>query len=77
MRVFMGGCDFSRWLDCRNYEPRDVVDLTRPPDPDFFEAIPVSDKVNKVTNAGPDLQEPIAASPRLPKPSGSGQLTLL
>jgi putative SOS response-associated peptidase YedK len=69
--------DFARWLDCRNHEPRDVADLMRPLDPDFFEAIPVSDKVNKVANVGADLQEPIAASPVPPKPPGSGQLTLL
>jgi hypothetical protein len=28
----------------------------RPVQEDFFEAIPVSDKVNKVSNATPDLQ---------------------
>ncbi|WP_274629455.1 SOS response-associated peptidase [Arvimicrobium flavum] len=49
--------DFARWLDCRNQEPRDVADLMQPADPDFFEAIPVSDKVNKVANTGPDLQQ--------------------
>jgi putative SOS response-associated peptidase YedK len=54
--------DFSRWLDCRSNEPRDVADLLRPADPGFFEAIPVSDKVNKVANTGPEIQEPIDAS---------------
>lgn len=53
--------DFSRWLDCRHSEPRHVLDLLRPAAPDFFEAVAVSDKVNKVTNTGPDLQHPIAA----------------
>jgi putative SOS response-associated peptidase YedK len=77
MPVVIEPGDFARWLDCRNYEPRDVIDLTRALDPDFFEAIPVSDKVNKVANVGPDLQVPLAASPLRPKPSGSGQLTLL
>ncbi len=48
--------DFSRWLDCRGNEPRDVADLMRPVTPDFFEAIPVSDKVNKVANRGPEIQ---------------------
>lgn len=49
--------DFRRWLDCRKYEPREVADLMQPAQADFFEAIPVSDRVNKVANMGPDLQE--------------------
>ncbi|MBP0438966.1 SOS response-associated peptidase [Tianweitania sediminis] len=52
--------DFSRWLDCRTREPRDVQDLLRPVEPGFFEAIPVSDKVNKVANIGADLIRPVA-----------------
>jgi putative SOS response-associated peptidase YedK len=60
--------DFARWLDCRANEPRDVADLMRPADPGFFEAIPVSDKVNKVANTGPEIQEPVdvdeSASPK-------------
>ena len=51
--------DFSRWLDCRTQEPRDVADLLQPVEPGFFEAIPVSTKVNKVANSGPDVQEPV------------------
>ena len=39
----------------------------RPPEPDFFEAIPVSDKVNKVANIGPELHEP-GTSPPKPEP---------
>lgn len=80
--------DFSRWLDCRNYEPREVADLMRPADPDFFEAIPVSDKVNKVANRNPDVQdrvepgaakpEPKNARPKAQKPpEGDGQMRLL
>ncbi len=51
--------NFELWLDCRTREPRDVVDLLEPVDDDFFEAIPISDKVNKVVNVGPDLQHEI------------------
>ncbi len=58
--------DFARWLDCRNQEPRDVADLMQPADPDFFEAIPVSDKVNKVANTGPELQKRVEL--RRPEP---------
>jgi len=57
MPVVIHQHDFSRWLDCRFQEPRDVADLLRPTEPDFFEAIPVSDLVNKVANVGPEIQE--------------------
>jgi putative SOS response-associated peptidase YedK len=73
--------DFSRWLDCRTQEPRDVIDLMRPAQADFFEAIPVSDLVNKVANTGPDLQrrvEPATTASREPakKAPAADQLTL-
>lgn len=76
---------FSRWLDCRTQEPREVADLLRPVEDDFFEAIPISDRVNKVANVGPDIQapvaEPVAARPLSAKKGrggdDSGQLSLL
>ncbi|MGB7286322.1 MAG: SOS response-associated peptidase [Salaquimonas sp.] len=49
--------DFDRWLDCRNYEPRDMVDLMQPVEDGFFDIIPISDKVNKVANGGPEIQD--------------------
>jgi len=51
--------DFDRWLDCKTQEPRDVADLMQPVEDGFFEAIAVSDKVNKVANTGPDIQAPV------------------
>ncbi|WP_127597038.1 SOS response-associated peptidase [Nitratireductor alexandrii] len=54
---------FSRWLDCRRNGPADVADLLSPVEPGFFEAIPISDKVNKVANAGADILEPVALAP--------------
>ncbi|HEV7251134.1 MAG TPA: SOS response-associated peptidase [Shinella sp.] len=51
--------DFSRWLDCKTQEPRDITDLMKPIDDGFFEAIPVSDRVGKVANMGPDILEPV------------------
>ncbi|MCT7375971.1 SOS response-associated peptidase [Chelativorans salis] len=48
---------FSRWLDCVRSEPRDVADLLAPVEEGFFEAVPVSDRVNKVANTGPEVQE--------------------
>lgn len=61
MPVVIQPHDFERWLDCRTQEPRDVAHLMRAPDEGFFEAVPVSDKVNKVANTGPELQEREAA----------------
>ena len=60
---------FSRWLDCVRNEPRDVADIVRPVEPGFFEAIPVSDKVNKVANSGPELQERVELAE--PRPEGA------
>jgi putative SOS response-associated peptidase YedK len=57
MPVVIGPEHFSRWLDCVAYEPRDMADLLEPAASGFFEAIPVSDKVNKVANVGPELME--------------------
>ncbi|PBC03058.1 SOS response-associated peptidase [Mesorhizobium sp. WSM3860] len=57
MPVVIEERDFARWLDCRTQEPRDVLDLLKPAEPDFFEAIPISDLVNKVANTGPEIQE--------------------
>jgi putative SOS response-associated peptidase YedK len=80
MPVVIQPQDFERWLDCRTQEPRDVAHLMRPPQEGFFEAIPVSDKVNKVANTGPDLQEQveptISKAPEKQRPSEAGQLTL-
>ncbi len=59
MPVVIRRQDFSRWLDCKTQEPREVADLMKPIDDGFFEAIPVSDKVGKVANMGPDILEPV------------------
>lgn len=83
MPVVIQPADYARWLDCRTQEPRDVADLMRPAEPDFFEAIPISDKVNKVANTGPEIQAPVAAG-EAPKaavspdktPKGDPQLKL-
>ncbi|TGT68526.1 SOS response-associated peptidase [bacterium M00.F.Ca.ET.159.01.1.1] len=82
MPVVIEERDFARWLDCRTQEPRDVLDLLKPAEPDFFEAIPVSDLVNKVANTGPEIQErgivgPQAEKVRRQKPGADeNQITL-
>lgn len=59
MPVVIHPADFDRWLDVKGHEPRQVSDLFVSLEPGFFEAVPVSDKVNKVANAGPDVQDRI------------------
>lgn len=62
---------FDRWLDCVRNEPRDVADIMAPVEPGFFETIPVSDKVNKIANIGPDIQDEVEISLE-EKPSAPG-----
>ncbi len=38
MPVVIDPENFTRWLDCRHGEPRDIVDLMRPASEDYFEA---------------------------------------
>ena len=81
MPVVIQPRDFSRWLDCKGREPHHVADLLVPADEDFFEAIPVSDKVNKVANMGPDVQEPVDITAETPEladedPEDDNQLSL-
>jgi putative SOS response-associated peptidase YedK len=63
MPVVIRPQDFSRWLDCRGREPRDVADLMRPVDDDFFEAVPVSEAVNAVANDNAALLERVEPQP--------------
>ncbi|MFK7903062.1 MAG: SOS response-associated peptidase, partial [Nitratireductor sp.] len=65
MPVIIEPKDFERWLDCKTQEPRDILDLMQPAREDLFEAIAVSDLVNKVSNATPKTQEPISEEERL------------
>lgn len=79
--------EFARWLDCRDREPRDVADLLRPLDPGSLEVIPVSTLVNKVSNAGPEVLEPVIVEeadesrrdtdPDNGNDGGDGQMSLL
>jgi putative SOS response-associated peptidase YedK len=81
MPVVIQPSDFDRWLDCAHYEPRDVKDLLAPVGDDYFEAIAVSGLINKVANAGPEVQEPGLAegapepAPRQKKPGAGGSAT--
>jgi putative SOS response-associated peptidase YedK len=79
MPVVIAPEDFSRWLDCKTQEPRHVADLMTAAAEDFFEAVPVSNLVNKVSNTGPELIKQVAEPlPEIkpPKKPDSGQLSL-
>lgn len=69
MPVVIHPKDFARWLDCKTQEPRDVMDLTNGVEDGFFDAIAVSDRVNKVANTDADIQAPGSATPINPKPT--------
>lgn len=56
MPVIVQPEDYERWLNCKDVLAREVHDVMNPVQKDFFEIIPVSDKVNKVANTSPDLQ---------------------
>jgi putative SOS response-associated peptidase YedK len=72
MPIVIAPEDFSRWLDCKTQEPREVSDLMVPPQSDLFEAIPISDLVNKVANTGPELLERVEPVVT-PKPKSSNK----
>lgn len=79
MPVMIPREEFGRWLDCINNEPRDVADLMVAPEPGFFEAIPVSNLVNKVANTGPEIQErvqPAETGKPADKPVDDAQMQL-
>ena len=53
--------NYGRWLDCGGGDAGAVRDLLAPVGEGLLEAVPVSDRVNRVANAGPEVQEPVAA----------------
>lgn len=58
MPVSVAPEDWSRWLD-PDMSPAEVADVPRTPDDAFWEAVPVSNRVNKVREQGPGLIEPV------------------
>lgn len=57
----------ARWLNSRDVDVAEAMTLIAPVADDFFEAVPVSERVNKVANDDPrciePLTEPVAAPP--------------
>ena len=48
-----------KWLNCKEFRPKDLDDLLQPANDHFFTAIPISNAVNKVENNGADIQLPV------------------
>jgi putative SOS response-associated peptidase YedK len=69
MPVVIKPQDFEQWLDCKTREPRDVAELMQPVEDGYFNAIAVSDLVNKVANSGPEIQREVLVANLDKKPS--------
>ncbi len=52
--------DFDRWLDADGFPPAEVADILAPAPEDFFQAYPISTRVNSVANDNPAILEPLA-----------------
>ncbi|MBK8458314.1 MAG: SOS response-associated peptidase [Phyllobacteriaceae bacterium] len=76
MPVVIEPGDWARWLDPLVDDARKVEDLLKPARAGFFRPVPVSDKVNKVANASPDVQHPVEGvdTPKPAKATGQGSL---
>lgn len=61
--------NFERWLDCATFEPREVTDLFAAVGDAYFEAVPISNKVNRTANMNPEIQNPLVSGqePDVPK----------
>ena len=59
MPVVVGPQDYARWLDPRTGSKEDLQDILKPPPPAWLRAVPVSTKVNRPENDGPELLEPV------------------
>jgi len=63
MPVMMPRERWSSWLDVKNNNPRELINLMSNEKPDaHLHPVPVSDAVNKVANNGPELAIPISIS---------------
>jgi len=58
---------FDLWLDCANVDAQTVAALITPALEDLLEAYEVSTAVNRTTNDGPKLQEPVVAGQLQPE----------
>ena len=63
MPVIMPRERWSAWLDAKNNNVKELINLMSNQHPDaHLHPVPVSDEVNKVANNGPHLAVPISVS---------------
>lgn len=58
--------DYQEWLDCKRNRAKDVQHLLKPVQNDFFEALPISDKINNARYFGADVHEPVEELAAMP-----------
>jgi len=76
MPVVIQKADFSRWLETPEQEAGDVKDLLAAAPEDYFQAVPVSTRVNAVRNDDEGLQDAVevrAVVAEVEKPVGEGK----
>jgi putative SOS response-associated peptidase YedK len=74
MPVVLDPACFARWLDCRTHDGGDAAGLLRPAPDALFEAIAVSDRVNRVADTSPEIQAPIPLAETPPGGDKTGDL---
>jgi putative SOS response-associated peptidase YedK len=63
---------FDLWLDCANVDAVTAAALITPAPDDLLEAYEISTAVNRTTNDGPKVQEPVASGEVQPEPVKPG-----
>jgi len=76
MPVILDPAKWQTWLSTEGDQADALKSLMMPAPDGVLRAYPVSDKVNKVTNQGPDLINPVAEEPVSAKPDTPNQGTL-
>jgi len=76
MPVILDPAEWQAWLSTEEDQADTLKSLMMPAPDGVLRAYPVSDKVNKIANQGPDLINPADEEPVLAKPDTSNQGTL-
>jgi len=63
MPVILAQADWAAWLETPEEDAREVLPLLRPAPDELLEAYTISTRVNRVANQGPELLQPVEATP--------------
>lgn len=75
MPVVIDPPDYDRWLDTAANNPADIADLLAAAPDDYFQAYPVSPRVNAVANDDEGLLQPVADEDTPPAPEPQSKRT--